>query len=189
MKKRVYLLASFIMLGILFSACSSSKNLSDVDTGDIPKWYLTPPTSDNYIYAPATATSRDMELAVNKAETEARGKIGRQMEVKVKSMQKKFEEEVGEAESSQLLQQFTQVTKTVVSTELTGSTVKEKKIVKDGDNWRVYVLMQYPIGDAQKAFLTNLSKNKELYTRYRSTQAFKELDDEVKKYEEWKKNQ
>lgn len=188
MKSNIYAITFLITISIMLSACSSSKSLSDTDTGNIPDWYLTPPTSDDYIYAPATATSQDMELAVNKGETEARGKIGRQMEVKVNSMQKKFEEEVGETESSQLLQQFTQVTKTVVSTELTGSTVKEKEILQDGDNWRVYVLMQYPIGDAQKAFLTNISKNKELYTRYRSTEAFKELDEDVKKYEEWKKN-
>lgn len=188
MKSNIYAITFLITISIMLLACSSSKSLSDTDTGDIPEWYLTPPTSDDYIYAPATATSQDMELAVNKGETEARGKIGRQMEVKVNSMQKKFEEEVGETESSQLLQQFTQVTKTVVSTELTGSTVKEKEILQDGDNWRVYVLMQYPIGDAQKAFLTNISKNKELYTRYRSTEAFKELDEDVKKYEEWKKN-
>jgi hypothetical protein len=31
--------------------------------------------------------------------------------------------------------------------------------------------------------------NNEIYTRFRTTQAFQELDDEVKKFDEWKKEQ
>ena len=130
-----------------------------------------------------------MDLAVQKASTDARAEIGRQMELKVNALQKKFAEEVGSGEGSQLLEQFTTATKTVVSTELTGSKITKKEISQDGNNYRAYVLAEYPIGAAQQAFLKQISKNEELYTRYRSSEAFKELDEDVKKYEEWKKTQ
>ncbi len=178
-----HLIFLFIVLLVLLNACGGSKDLSKTDTGDIPEWYLTTPTANDYIYAAASSTSRDMELAINKASTEARAKIARNIEIKVNSMQKKFEEEVGGGENSEYLSQFTQATKTVVSKELNGSQISKKKLVKDGGNWRAYVLAKYPIGAAQKAFLNQISNNQNLYTRVRATEAFKELEKDVYKYE------
>ncbi len=188
MKNNLFSILLIVSISVLMVSCGGSKSLSETDTGDVPEWYLNTPTSENYIYEAASATSRDMDLALNKAETEARAKVGRTMQAKINSMQKKFEEEVGQGENSELLSQFTQATKVIVSTELTGSRVKEKKFVEDGSNWRTYVLMEYPIGAAQKAFLNKIKSNNELYTRFRSTEAMKEMEDDVKKYEEWKKN-
>ena len=61
--------------------------------------------------------------------------------------------------------------------------------MKDGSLWRAYVLVEYPVGAANQAFLQQIKKNEQLYTRFRSTQTFKELDDEVKKVEDAKKAQ
>jgi hypothetical protein len=188
MKKNAFLIITASIISLLMISCGGSKSLSDTDTGDIPEWYLNTPTAENYIYEAASATSRDMDLSLNKAETEARAKVGRTMAAKVNSMQKKFEEEVGQGENSELLSQFTQATKVIVSQELNGAMVKEKKFVQDGSNWRCYVLMKYPIGSAQAAFLNKIKNNNQLYTRFRSTEAMKEMEDDVAKYEEWKKN-
>jgi len=181
--KRIIISLPVLLLVFLLSACGGSKDLSKTDTGDIPEWYLTTPTADDYIYAAASSTSRDMDLAITKASTEARAKIARTMEVKINSMQKKFEEEIGEGENSEFLSQFTQATKTIVSTELNGSQIAKKELVKDGKNWRAYVLAKYPIGAAQKAFLNKISNDNNLYTRFRATEAFAELENDVYKYE------
>ena len=107
----------------------------------------------------------------------------------MRGLWKSFNEEIGTGEDPTLLEQFTQATKTVVSTSLTGSKVTKKEIIEDGDNYRAYVLVQYPIGSASEELLKQLKKNEELYTRFRASQAFDELEDEVKKYEEWKEKQ
>lgn len=163
--------------------------MSQTEAGDIPEWFTTPPTSIDYIYAARTATSRDLQTAVDKATTDARTEIGRIIDTRVEGLQKSFTEEVGVGESTQLLQQFTSAQKTVVATSLTGSQIKENKTFKDGEIWRAYVLVQYPIGLANAAFLEQIKKQEQLYTRYRSTEAFKELELEVQKYEEKKKQE
>lgn len=188
MKNFFYLLALVFLTVTLFS-CGGNKQLSQTKEGDIPEWYLNPPSDPNYIFVPKTATSKDMQLAVDKATTDARAEVGRIVETKIEALQKKFDEEVGVAENSTLLQQFTSASKTVVSTSLSGSQVKKKEVLKDGETWRAYVLVEYPIGAANTAFLEQMKKQEELYTRYRSTETFKELENEVKKYEEWKANQ
>ena len=182
------LVFSFIFAALI-AGCSSSSKLSETDTGDIPSWYMNPPSDVNYLYSAVTATSKDMQLAVDKATTDARADIGRQIELKTQSLQKSFAEEVGTGEEPTLLQQFTAATKIVVNTSLTGSKVIKKELVQDGDNYRAYVLVQYPVGSASQELLKALKQNEELYTRFRSSQAHEELEEEVKKYEEWKKNQ
>jgi len=51
------------------------------------------------------------------------------------------------------------------------------------------VLAEYPIGAANEAFLEQIKRNEQMYTRFRSSETFKELNEEVERYEKWKKEQ
>ncbi len=188
---RIFMASLFmIVLGLTVFGCGGSQPAAQpAPTSDVPDWYMNPPTDPNFLFAPNSATSQDMQLAIDKSTTGARTEIGRKMEVWVQGLQKKFEEEVGTGDNTQLLSQFTQASKTVVSTTLNGSSVKSQKTVREGNLWRAYVLMQLPIGAAADAFMKTMAKNNNTYTRFRATETFKELDDEVKKYDEFKKSQ
>ncbi len=180
--------AVLILFGCLLVGCGGSpKTMQSADEGNIPAWYKTVPQDPNYIFGVNTSTSQDLQLAYDKATTSARADIGRQVELKLSGLQKRFDEETGVAQDAQLSQQFTQATKTVVSTTLSGTRIKEKKYSKDGDIYRVYVIVEYPVGVANEALLQQIKKNEQLMTRLRASQAYKELDVEVKKYEESKK--
>ena len=185
--RKFYLLYAVIISALYVVGCGGSQPLPQTDTGDVPEWYSNVPADPNYLYAVNTSTSRDMQLAVDKAMQAARTELGRQVEVKVNALQKRFQEETGIGDDAQLLDQFTQASKTVVSTSLSGSKEKQKKIVKDGNNWRAYVMVEYPLGAAQEALREQIKKNEQLYTRFRASQTYKELDDEVSKYEQSKK--
>ena len=178
------------LIAVVFVGCGGGpKTLQSVSECDIPEWYSNVPTDPNYLYAARTSTSQDMQLAQDKAATDGRAEIGRQTELKVQGLQKRFDEEVGLNADAQLMSQYTQATKTVVSTSLSGSRVKSQVLCKDGDLYRSYVLIEYPIGAANEALMGQIKKNNEMYTRFRASQAFKDLDGEVQKYEEWKKEQ
>lgn len=185
--KLSYLLLFLFALALI--GCGGPKSLQSTSEGEIPEWFTTIPQDPNYLYAANTATSQDLQLAIDKALTGARAEIGRQIEVRVQALQSRFDEEVGIGEDAQLLQMFTSASKTVVSSSLTGSRTKYQKQNRDGNIWRAYVLMEYPTGAANDALLQQIKKNNQMYTRFRSSEAFKELEQEVKKYEEWKKSQ
>lgn len=179
---------AFLIAAALAIGCGGGqKTMQSATEGDVPVWYTTTPQDAHFVYGVNTATSQDLQLAYDKATTGARADIGRQVELKVSGLQKRFEEETGLAQDAQLLQQYTQATKTVVATTLSGSRVKEKKHIKDGDIYRAYVLVEYPIGATNEGLLQAIKKNEQMYTRLRSSQAFKDLDTDVKKYEETKK--
>lgn len=189
MKHVLSITITLVLLASFFGCATAPKGLQTASEGEIPEWYTTPPTAADYLYAANTATSQDMQIAVEKALAGARTEIGRQVELRIQGLQKRFDEEVGVGQDAQLLQQFTQASKTVVSTSISGSRAKEQKIFKDAEIYRAYVLADYPIGAANQAFLEQLKKNEQMYTRFRSSETFKELNEEVEKYEKWKKEQ
>ena len=181
---------SFILACAFFiMACGGSQSLQTVDEGDIPSWYKNVPTDPNYLYAANTATSQDLQVALDKAGTGGRTEIGRQVEVKIEGLQKRFDQEIGIGKDAELLQQFTQASKNVVSTCLTGSKIKKQEYFQDGKFWRAYVLVEYPVGAANEALMQQIKSTQQMQTRFQSSQTFKDLEDEVKKYEQWKASQ
>ena len=177
-----------LVAAVFIMACggSSQANLPKAETGDIPDWYLNPPSDPAFVYAVSTATSRDIQLAVNKADQDCRAEIARQVESKVSALTKKFDEEVGLSQDSQLLSSYTQASKTVASTSLSGAKQKQKKVIKDGDVYRAYVMMEY---NAAESLVSQIKKQEQLYTKFRASETFKELEDEVNKLDESKKAQ
>ena len=178
-----------VTMSLMLTGCGGTKSLQATDTGDIPDWFTNVPKDPNLLYAAKTATSQDLQLALDKATTDARAEIGRQVEIKVEGLQKRFQEETGTSTDAQLLDQFTQANKTVVSTSLSGTQITKQKQTKDGNLWRAYVLVEYPVGAANEAFIKQIKNNEQLYTRLRATQTFNELNEEVKKLEDAKKQQ
>jgi hypothetical protein len=184
------LVLTFFVLSMF--ACGSKPEPKPLMGGtevNVPEWYLNPPQDSDYLYAAATATSKDMQLASEKAKQQGRADLATQLEAKVSGLTKKFEEEVGLGEEAEYLSQFTQVSKTVVSTVLTGTRVSKNELLSEAGIYRSYVLMELPVGAAAAAFKAQIANNEAMYTRFRSTKAFEELNDEVEKYEQFKKEQ
>lgn len=175
-------LTILVVVGTMLS-CSSAP------AKKIPSWYENPPEDPNYLFSATTATSRDLQLAVEKAKQDARVDISAQLEARVMGLIKKFDEEVGRTESSELLSSYSKTSKTVVDQTLVGARAKYQKVVKDGELYRAYVLMELPLGLMKKLLVDKIKRQQELYTRFRASQSFKELEKEVEKYRQFKKEQ
>jgi hypothetical protein len=181
--------AAMLALLILMSGCGGPKTLTQTSVGKIPEWYTDIKSDDTILRSPNTQASQDMQLAVDKAKNGCRDDLASQLETRVQNLQKRFSEEVGVGAESQLLQQFTAASKQVISTVLNGARTEKQEIVQDGKTFRAYVLMTLPIGEANTRILQQIKTRNEMYTRFRSTEAFKELEADAQKYEDWKKAQ
>lgn len=183
------------LLTLLAAACSRGPRSTDIapvasreTIRNLPGWYLKPPTDRDYLFGAATAVSRDVQVAINKAQSDGRNALAQQLEVKYGALNKRFTEEVGR-EGSQLLDQYTQAYKAVVSQVLIGSRARQQTLRTEGDVYRAVVLMELPVGEMSKRLLEQLRAQEQLYTRFRSSEVFKELDAEVQRYEAWKRDQ
>lgn len=169
-----------LFLCVSLSSCGGPKttNLAPApgDKISTPAWFLSPPSDEAYLYATATTTSRDMQLAVQKTETQARTNLAQQIESQLENITKQFQEEVGLGDDSELLQQFTSATRSVSQQTLVGSKAEQTELMREGDVYRCYVLMRLPIGKANAKLLESIQANERLLTRFRSTATFEELN-------------
>jgi len=158
-----------------------------VDDGDVPDWFLSPPEDPNYWYQPATAQSKDLQTAIDKAMSSARGELATRTEAQVTRLYKDFTEEVGTAEASNLRQLYSNVTEGLADQALHGSRAAKTHYVRDGMTYRAFVLAEMPIGAAEEELLSRLSREEELYTEFKASRAFDELQDRVEEYRQFKK--
>lgn len=188
--RSLLLMLAFLSLFLMF--CGGSKQMVQTEQpaneSPCPDWFTNVPEDPDYLFAAATATSKDLQMAINKAKQDARVDIGAQMETRLQGLVKQFQEEIGTGEDSQINSQFTTVSKTVVSTTLNGCKAKNQTTKKEGTLWRACILMEYPIGAANAQFLQQLKNNDLLRQKAAATDAFKELETEVQKFEEEKAN-
>lgn len=147
----------------------------------MPEWFSEPPTDPSYLFATATMTSRDLQMALTNAKTQAQEDLAQQMGTKLGSLMKQFREEVGAGEDSELIQSSTQAIKVVTSQTLSGARMDKKEVVAEGGIYRGYVLMSLPIGEANKALMEQIRANQRLYTEFKASKAFQELDAELQK--------
>ena len=183
------LLVSCLSLLAALSCASHKSTPTTVPKIDAPSWYTEAARDDDRLVGVATATSKDLQTAVDKAKQDGRVEIARQLDLRVAGLSKRFVEETGLNEDAELLGMFTQVSKTVVSDSLNGTRLSKQKLDREGGTYRAYVQMEMPIGEANARFLEKIRSQERLHTRVKASEAFEELDREVQAYEEWKRKQ
>lgn len=140
------------------------------------------PGDINMLRAEATETSRDYQLAIDKAKHDARLEMTQQLNSYIQALMKKFDEEVGRTEDAELLSLYSKTSKIVVDQSLVGSHLKGKPDVKqEGEIYRATVVMEAPLGGARKRLLEQIKASDALYNRFENSASFKELEEEVEK--------
>ena len=100
------------------------------------------PGDINILSAEATGTSKDYQMAIDKAKHDARLEMTQQLNTYIQALIKKFDEEIGLTEDSELLGLYSKTSKIVVDQSLVGSHVKEKKVKEDNGIYRATVVVE-----------------------------------------------
>ena len=129
-----YHLAVIAMLAIVGCGGPQTTNLAPASSQEVlsqaPNWYLSVPHDSDHLNAVGSATSRDMNTAVEKAKMLARNDLAQQLSTDLGSLTKQFQQETGLGDESQFLTQFSSAVKAVsahppaagVDRDLTGMT-------------------------------------------------------------------
>jgi hypothetical protein len=108
-----------------------------------PDWYINPPKTEGYIYAAGTATSSDLQFAVDKAILNAKYQLADQMNGKVSGKQKSFISENASGEASGTAERAT--SNIVADIALPAYQVMQRKVVPVDTQFRSYVLLQFAV--------------------------------------------
>ena len=155
---------------------------------DVPNWFMmTPEPDDEYAgYATGEATSRKMNIAMQKSTQQARANLGQSINAKVQSLIESMVEEAGMGENVQITEFYSEASKSVSNETLSGAVVVKKYPYQmSSGGYRVYVLMglrKAPFDNAAKqAIVSKVKENQEeaMYANFKKTQAFNRLDEAI----------
>lgn len=145
-----------------------------------PSWFLQPPVEKNAIYAVATDYSSDLQFAIDKSLLNAKVGLASQINNRVSSKMKEFAQEGGAANDLQVTREIERVSSELISdVNLSGYTVPKREIFQQGNGYRAYVMIRYPVGEANKLAVEQTKKNSFLESKMRASKAFQELEREI----------
>ena len=188
---------SAIALMVGLGACAKNPNpLAVIDTpmikyktekvesavSNIPKWYKKLPTEPNKIYSVGASSSPDLQLSVDMATLNAKYTLADRINGKLDGMMKTFMTRLGTDEdiSATTMSEVEKVTKNVIaSVDVAGYNPKEVEVFPSGTQFRSFVLLEYSDTEARKIIMNRMMKDKLVYSKIKSTNAFKELKKEV----------
>ena len=151
---------------------------------NVPKWYKKLPKKDNSIFSVGSASSPDLQLSVDMATLNAKYTLADRINGKLDGMMKTFITRLGTDEdiSATTMSEVEKVTKNVIaSVDVAGYSPKEVEVYPNGTQFRAFVLLEYSDAEARKVIMNRMMKDKLVYSKIKSTNAFKELKSEVDK--------
>ena len=195
----IKLISSAVAISIGLSACQTNKesimgrpevvykySTVNQQIEKIPEWYLQIPSADDTIYSSGSAKAPDLQLAVDIAIMNAKTTLADRINGKLDSMTKSFVAKIGSDDlDTSVLTEIEKTSKNVIaSVDVAGYVVDKSDITQEGTQYRAYVLLAYNSEEATKIMMNRMKRDRMIYSRIRSTEAWKELEDEVNKSKE-----
>ena len=195
----IKLISSVVAIAIGLGACQTNKesitanpqivyqtNTVSKQIEQIPEWYLNIPSADDTIYSSGSAKAPDLQLAVDIAVINAKSTLADRINGKLDSMTKSFVAKIGSNDlDTSVLNEIEKVSKNVIaSVDVAGYIIDKSDVTQEGTQYRAYVLLAYNNEEATKVLMNRMKRDKMIYSRIRSTEAWKELEDEVNKSKE-----
>ena len=152
-----------------------------------PEWFLNPPIKEGFITNSSSATSQDMQLALDKARTAAATTLAGLIESEWNGLVNRAQEETGLEEKSQIIDHFSNTQEQVISNRLNDIRVAKREVMEEKTDdgvkiYRAYILVEYDQGAAQKRLLAQIKDDEQLYNAMRATELYEEMEKKVEAY-------
>ena len=146
-----------------------------------PDWFVNPPHKESFKEQASTATSQDMQIALDKARTSAATTLAGLIESEWNGVIDRVQEETGLAEDSAIIDQFSNTQEQIISTRLKDMRVARRELQEEKTDdgrkiYRAYVLVEYDEGAAHKRLLAKIKADEQLYNAIRATELMEEME-------------
>jgi hypothetical protein len=134
--------------------------VENTQTIDLPAWYIKAPAStEDYVYITGTGISSDLSMSRSKALLDAQvqlaDKINGMINALTRQVKKDDSGQVGTDKTTQT------VKKLIVDTALTGYHLEDSKVMAENRGYRTFVLIRYPMGDANRLLKEKLQRERQ----------------------------
>jgi len=153
-------------------------------TIDLPSWYVkAPATTDDYTWVAGTAISSDLAMSREKALLDAQMKLADKINGEINALVKQQRND----NAGNVYNDKTSITikKLIAKTSVTGYHVEDSRIIAENRNYRTFVLLRYPLGDANRLLKDKLQRESQNNDSDEANQ--RELDREIEQSKPAKK--
>ena len=99
-------------------------------------------------------------------------------------------EQVGAGRDAETVQHFSLATKVVMAdVDVSGTGVGQQLLTQVDGQYYAWVLLEYPMAEANRKFLDDLKARRNTYERFRATQLYDEMNKEIEAYRQFKAKQ
>jgi len=172
----------FLLALVVMAACGGGTAPAPKPIDNTPSWFLNPPKdSKELLFSVGLGKSRDKGEARQKAFAVAASDMAQKLEVKVQALRKKFTEEITEGDQSNYTEVWSNAIRNVVDQNIKGLSQESGELmsVDAGTQFEFYILTSIPVPGVTSALDNTLSRDKELYAKWKSSNAFKEMDETI----------
>ncbi len=169
---------------VLETAEASQQALTAEETivSNMPDWCLSLPSSDMALYKCGIGESSNLNMARNRAALDAKRGLADSIDSQISSRMEDFLKATGTSDNEEIRQRSEVVTKNVtVEAQLVGYKEIKAETQSVGAKFLHYVLLEYPIGQANQALLTKIREDEVLSTTEAADEAMAELEAEIEK--------
>jgi hypothetical protein len=155
---------------------------------EIPEWYQSMPQgSETVMYARGSATSADLDNSEQRAVENALIKLSTQMNNRINTKTNIAVKEAGVDADLTLKTEMKRITSIVVKqATVTGYKIHKTKMAPLANGkYRTFIVIEFPLSLAYKAYLTNLENSTSVSAnmdKLKNTEAFKELEEYVNSF-------
>ena len=193
------LMASVSVLAMVLSACASQEPKPMAETPEViyktakvnaavsvvPDWYKEMPEKKGSIFTVGAAVAPDLQFAVDIAMMNAKVVLADRINGKLKSLTKSWMAKLGQTDvDASVMTEIEKVTKNVIANvDVSCYNPTKVDVFPSGTQYRAFVLLEYSDKEAAKIIFNRMRKDRLVYSRLRSNEAWKELEAEVYKSE------
>ena len=147
----------------------------------VPDWFVDLEEAEGSIFSTGTGAAPDIQLSVDIAILNAKTVLADRLNGKLSSMTKSFISKIGQ--SNKELGVIEELEKTarnlIAEVDVSGYKVSKMEVNPVGTQFRTFVQLEYNEETAEKILMQKLMKQRNKLSKYRSKEAFEELDEKV----------
>ena len=147
----------------------------------VPEWFLNHDEEEGTIFSNGTGAAPDIQLSIDIAVLNAKTVLADRLNGKLSSMTKNYIAKVGQANKDiGLIEELEKTARNLIAeVDVSGYKVSKMEVNPVGTQFRTFVQLEYNEETAEKILMQKLWKKRNKVSKYRSKEAFKELDNKV----------
>jgi len=184
---RLRVILPLLAVFVVASGCAGrlhQKSVMDVT----PSWYATakPLNKDKaaaFLNGRGAASSASQQIAIDMAKMSAMTDLGRTIDAQFSGLAKQAVEQVGAGRDAETVQHFSLATKVVMAdVDVSGTSIGQQLLTQVDGQYYAWILLEYPVAEANRKFISDLKARRNTYERFRATQLYDEMNKEIEAY-------